>query len=61
MFIIWRAALTFRWRTGKEKEIGNQGQKNKLRKESDGWDTLESVDEVEAHYTRTLLDRTQFD
>ncbi|XP_019188626.1 PREDICTED: peptidyl-prolyl cis-trans isomerase FKBP62-like [Ipomoea nil] len=48
-------------KVGEEKEIGDQGLKKKLVKEGAGWETPEPGDEVEVHYTGTLLDGTKFD
>eukprot|EP01018_Ginkgo_biloba_P006255 Gb_32981 [translate_table: standard] len=48
-------------KAGQEKEIGKQGLKKLLVKEGEGWETPETGDEVEVHYTGTLLDGTKFD
>ncbi|XP_062149948.1 peptidyl-prolyl cis-trans isomerase FKBP62-like [Alnus glutinosa] len=48
-------------KVGEEKEIGKTGLKKKLVKEGEGWETPGTGDEVEVHYTGTLLDGTQFD
>ncbi|KAM7251604.1 hypothetical protein ACFE04_023487 [Oxalis oulophora] len=49
-------------KVGEEKEIGkNTGLIKKLLKEGDGWETPSLGDEVEVHYTGTLLDGTKFD
>ncbi|KAL4585483.1 hypothetical protein LXL04_010104 [Taraxacum kok-saghyz] len=48
-------------KVGDEKEIGSQGLKKKLLKEGESWETPDNGDEVEVHYTGTLLDVTQFD
>ncbi|XP_062192359.1 70 kDa peptidyl-prolyl isomerase-like [Phragmites australis] len=48
-------------KVGEEKEVGKQGLMKKLLKEGEGWETPEVGDEVEVHYTGTLLDGTKFD
>ncbi|KAF0893884.1 hypothetical protein E2562_031419 [Oryza meyeriana var. granulata] len=48
-------------KVGEEKEIGKHGLMKKLVKEGEGWGRPETGDEVEVHYTGTLLDGTKFD
>ncbi|KAJ6839195.1 70 kDa peptidyl-prolyl isomerase-like isoform X1 [Iris pallida] len=48
-------------KAGEEREIGKEGLKKKLVKEGEGWETPEVGDEVEVHYTGTLLDGSKFD
>ncbi|KAJ7530731.1 hypothetical protein O6H91_14G016500 [Diphasiastrum complanatum] len=46
---------------GEEREIGKAGLKKLLVRSGEGWETPDSGDEVQVHYTGTLLDGTKFD
>ncbi|KAL6634324.1 hypothetical protein ACP70R_026995 [Stipagrostis hirtigluma subsp. patula] len=48
-------------KTGEEREIGKEGLKKRLVKEGEGWSRPGDCDEVEVHYTGTLMDATKFD
>ncbi|KAL6185667.1 hypothetical protein ACLB2K_041797 [Fragaria x ananassa] len=48
-------------KVGDEKELGKNGFKKMLIKQGEGWETPGSGDEVQVHYTGTLLDGTKFD